>query len=531
MLNTIVSGNQTKTLNNAAVDSDCSGAELQSLGHNLFGQNGSANGCPTGNGTDVIPPAGTMTADVIGALGDNGGLTLTHEPVLGGLAVDAGDDAVSLTNDQIGHARQFGTHVDIGAVELIGNTAPTADAGGPYSVVEGGSVTVSGSGSDADQDASSLQYSWDLDNDGSFETSGQSATLSAAALDGPGSATVAFRVCDDAGACADDSVTVSILNAEPSATAEGDTIAEGGTATVSGTISDAGTLDAHTVVIDWGGSTTTVNLAAGVLTYSASHAFADDAMQTVSVTVTDDDGGSGSATAIVTVNNVAPAVTVSGAAGVAAGQPYGLSGSYTDASALDTHSASVNWGDGTTETVAVSGGTVAASHQYSSAGAHTITLCVIDDDGGTGCATRDVTVASGSGKVTGGGLWTVNQGRGGFVVMSRGSGLKGELEFKSSFGRFHVKRFTSLSVAPDLKSAWFAGIGKDGRPFAVYVEDNSRSGRNDVFRLWVDGVLWTGDGALKHGNIVIHGSRCGDDDDHEHGRDADDRHDGGRGRR
>ena len=69
---------------------------------------------------------------------------------------------------------------------LIGlnpNAAPTAGAGGPYSVAEGGSVDVSATGSDPDGDA--LTYAWDLDNNGSFETPGQSATFSAAGSTGP----------------------------------------------------------------------------------------------------------------------------------------------------------------------------------------------------------------------------------------------------------------------------------------------------------------------------------------------------------
>jgi predicted extracellular nuclease len=57
------------------------------------------------------------------------------------------------------------------------NAPPTVDAGGPYSVNEGSSVTVSATGSDPNGDP--LTYAWDLDNNGSFETSGQSA-LSAA---------------------------------------------------------------------------------------------------------------------------------------------------------------------------------------------------------------------------------------------------------------------------------------------------------------------------------------------------------------
>ena len=53
--------------------------------------------------------------------------------------------------------------------------APTANAGGPYTVPEGGSTTLAGSGT-----GQVLTYAWDLDNDGTFETAGQTATFSAA---------------------------------------------------------------------------------------------------------------------------------------------------------------------------------------------------------------------------------------------------------------------------------------------------------------------------------------------------------------
>jgi hypothetical protein len=83
---------------------------------------------------------------------------------------------------------------------LTSNRPPAASGGGPYSVAEGGTVILSGSGTDPDGDA--LAYTWDLDNDGTYETTGPTATFSAEGRDGPSSHRVALRVCDDKGACA-----------------------------------------------------------------------------------------------------------------------------------------------------------------------------------------------------------------------------------------------------------------------------------------------------------------------------------------
>jgi hypothetical protein len=85
------------------------------------------------------------------------------------------------------------------------------------------------------------------------------------------------------------------------------------------------TTDAHTVLIEWGdtGATTTLNLGAGVLQFTATHTYPDDNptgtdLKTITVTVTDN-GQSGAppandfknviATTDVTVNNVAPSNT------------------------------------------------------------------------------------------------------------------------------------------------------------------------------------------------------------------------------
>ena len=101
-------------------------------------------------------------------------------------------------------------------IGLNPNAAPSVDAGGPYSVGEGSSVTVSANGTDPNGDA--LTYAWDLDNDGTFETAGQTATFSAAALDGPTSRTVKVQATDGGGLSAVSSATVNVANVAPSAT-------------------------------------------------------------------------------------------------------------------------------------------------------------------------------------------------------------------------------------------------------------------------------------------------------------------------
>ncbi len=80
-----------------------------------------------------------------------------------------------------------------------------ANAGGPYSVVEGGSLQLTGAGSsDGEQSSESLIYAWDLDGDGVFGESGTNAVrgdetvinpvFSTSGLNGPSEFKVSLRV-------------------------------------------------------------------------------------------------------------------------------------------------------------------------------------------------------------------------------------------------------------------------------------------------------------------------------------------------
>ncbi len=89
--------------------------------------------------------------------------------------------------------------------------------GGPYSVAEGGSVTLDGSASN-DIDNSIVEYAWDFDYDGvtfNVDATGSSTNFSAAGIDGPDTRTVALRTRSDNGAFALATTTVTVTNVAP----------------------------------------------------------------------------------------------------------------------------------------------------------------------------------------------------------------------------------------------------------------------------------------------------------------------------
>ncbi|MSP12709.1 MAG: VWA domain-containing protein [Chloroflexi bacterium] len=102
--------------------------------------------------------------------------------------------------------------------------------------------------------------------------------------------------------------------------------------------------------------------------------------------------------------NVLPLVTidaiVSGTPGfILAGQIATLTTSFRDPDALDTHTATVDWGDGTQTAGVVSpapgSGTVTGSHAYLHPGTYQVTVTVADNHGASGTATRQLVVVQG----------------------------------------------------------------------------------------------------------------------------------------
>jgi len=122
------------------------------------------------------------------------------------------------------------------------------------------------------------------------------------------------------------------------------------------------------------------------------HAYANGAY-TVTLVVTNSIGvPSAPATTSVNVSNIAPTVSAGAGAWVMPGDPFTLSGSFTDPGNDGPFTWSVDWGDGSfasTGSVA-SVGVVRPNHSYSAAGRFTVTLTVTDVQGASGNGRVDV---------------------------------------------------------------------------------------------------------------------------------------------
>src|SRR5262249_1903496 len=179
---------------------------------------------------------------------------------------------------------------------------------------------------------------------------------------------------------------------------------EGDQATLSGNIIDPGSLDTFMLGIDWGDGSPLqmVNYAAAGSTstpFSVTHTYVKTGRLPVTLTVTDKDGGQGTASTSVTVSNVAPTLgNVSITPSVNQGGVATLSGTISDPGTSDTFTALVNWGDGSapqTFHYAANGLTTtpfSVTHMYSKAGTLPVSLTVTDQDNDQDTASTSILV-------------------------------------------------------------------------------------------------------------------------------------------
>ena len=88
-----------------------------------------------------------------------------------------------------------------------------------------------------------------------------------------------------------------------------------------------------------------------------------------------------------------------------------------------------------------------------------------------------------------------------FLVASNGTTVAGALSYGFGSERFVATTVNALGI--DGNRAWLAGVGRDGRTFVAYAEDNG-PGSSDRFRLWIAGVERTAaDGRLSSGDLAV----------------------------
>ena len=129
--------------------------------------------------------------------------------------------------------------------------------------------------------------------------------------------------------------------------------------------------------------------------------FTDDGLRNVALTVTDNQDGIGAATTVkVEVTNVAPTVSVPDVAQTAEGDVVEVAATFADPGGDDTHTATIDWGDGTstpasvTETAGATEGSATGTHVYADDGTYTVQVCVTDDDAATGCDTTAIDITN-----------------------------------------------------------------------------------------------------------------------------------------
>jgi PKD repeat protein len=281
----------------------------------------------------------------------------------------------------------------------VNNVAPTVDAGPDQTVNEGDVVVFDGNFTDPGScDTHTIE--WDF---GDGNTASGNLTPTHAYCDN-GTYTVTLNVTDDDGDWDTDTLTVTVNNVAPYVEAGPDqTVDEGDLVNFKGNFTDPGWCDNHTAIWDYGdgsppepGVLVEENLepdATGNVT--GNHTYCDNGNYTVTLNVTDDDGGLGSDTLKVTLNNVPPNITMVEMTYFhtdCVSVDVEFYAEFTDPGWCDTHTAVWCWGDGSSSSGAITEenlepdatGTVTGKHTYPLArfNHYVVKLYLIDDDGG-----------------------------------------------------------------------------------------------------------------------------------------------------
>jgi hypothetical protein len=258
---------------------------------------------------------------------------------------------------------------------------------------------------------------------------------------------------------------------------------------------------------------------------------------TFTATLTSDDGTTSTTdSAPITLTNAVPEgsdLTTSGSP-TQVGRAVSASATFTDAGTHDTHTATIDWGDGTSSAGTLASGSVSGQHSYSTAGFYAPCLVVVDDDGGQSrtCVPSDVVVTDPSaGLVTAGGqfpLPTADGSRPARGLLALVLGYFPGSDQPRGLALLKVPGFCLGATQADWlvvtdAQATFSGAasvnGRSGYRYLVSLVDGGHGGQADLVRVRV----WSPDGGAVlldtqpgapftaapttpfQGNVTIHG--------------------------
>ncbi|HEV3085547.1 MAG TPA: DUF4214 domain-containing protein [Gemmataceae bacterium] len=290
-----------------------------------------------------------------------------------------------------------------GLVRYVADTVgPQADAGGTYTVVEGGKVQLDGSGStETGQPGATLAYAWDLNGNGMYGETGTThgdettatPTFIATGLDAPLAYKVRLQVTDQKGLTNYATATILITEAKPTVSISGAaSVNEGTPYSLNLSAIDPGPDPFTGWTINWGDGT--VQTVSGNPS-AVMHTFlTESAGVTVSASATNSDGTFAAGNNVtVAVNLVPPTVAISGNNIADEGETYTLSLSSQEPGGDTITNWTINWGDGTHDNIP--GSATTATHVFAKVTAnYTVSAIATDEDGNYNTNTITVAVSN-----------------------------------------------------------------------------------------------------------------------------------------
>jgi hypothetical protein len=364
-------------------------------------------GSPASNSGTFDDPQGRGTVTLTASLG-----TVTENDAAGtwSWSYTPSDGPAGPTTVTITATDDYGLTGTTTFLLTVKNVAPTASITGapaPGHSPEGTAISLGSAVTDPSSadTAAGFTYAWSVTKNGVAYASGSAADFSFTP-DDDGTYVVSLAATDkDGGASPVVQTTIAVDNVAPTAAITGAPASghspEGTAIGLGGTVTDPSSVDtAAGFTYAWSVTKDGTAYASGT---AASFSFTpdDNGTYVVSLTATDKDGGAGSTSATITVDNGAPTAGVSGPAEGLVGRPQAFTLTASDPSAADAAAGfayTLDWGDGSPVQAIPpgpgNGAGLTVGHTFAAAGTYAVSVTATDPDGGSGSAGATIVVLS-----------------------------------------------------------------------------------------------------------------------------------------